>query len=305
MARSPLTDVVLPVTNHYAGRPKGPVSHFTFHHMAGNLSLETCQRVLQGAGSSASYGIDASGKVACFVDEDNAPWSDGGDSNYTTVSVEMANDGGAPDWHVSDATLGKAIQLCADVLKRHGLPANASTVRYHQQYAATTCPGPYVIGQFGDIIARVARAMEPAPTGKKLTIWGFHGGLNQQFAFEPKEGGTLIRSVSSGLVLDVTGGDDKDSTKVCLWPEHGGINQLWDVRADSDPYSRELSIVSQLSGGRYLDVRAGKYQNGTDLIIFHATTGDNQDFIAVRVGTSDNFYLLCKGDPRFCLDCNM
>jgi hypothetical protein len=294
------------VTNHYQGRPRGPVSHFTFHHMAGNLSLEACQRVLQGAGSSASYGIDASGGIACYVDEDNAPWSDGGDSNYTTVSVEMADDGGAPDWHVSDATLDAAIRLCADVLARHGLPANAATIRYHQQYSATACPGPYIIGQFKSIIDRVAKAMDPAPTGKKLTIWQWHGGTNQQWVIEQQPDTTVaFRNVASGLYLDVAGANDKDGAEVICYPWHGGDNQRWNGTVETVGLASLAAITSALPGARRLDVAGASKADGGRVIVYHPTGGLNQDFALVPVQGTDAYYIMAAHAPGMCLDCNL
>ena len=53
--------------------PSGKITKLTIHHMAGNLSLETCGSVFQTREASANYGIDSNGKVGMYVPEDTVP----------------------------------------------------------------------------------------------------------------------------------------------------------------------------------------------------------------------------------------
>ena len=47
------------------------IDRITIHHMAGNLSIETCGNVFAPASRDASsqYGIDSQGRVGMYVEE--------------------------------------------------------------------------------------------------------------------------------------------------------------------------------------------------------------------------------------------
>ena len=46
----------------------------TIHHMAGDLSVETCGNVFQTAEASANYGIGSDGRVGMYVEEKDRSW---------------------------------------------------------------------------------------------------------------------------------------------------------------------------------------------------------------------------------------
>ena len=101
-----------------------PITKITIHHMAGNLTLEQCGNIFAnyGRGASANYGIDSKGHIGQFVDERDRSWcSSNADNDHVAVTIEVANDGGAPDWHVSDAALASLIDLCVDICRRNGI----------------------------------------------------------------------------------------------------------------------------------------------------------------------------------------
>ena len=66
----------------------------TIHHMAGNLSVETCGNVFAPAGvnASANYGIDSNGRVGLYVNECDRSWASSSSSNDSqAVTIEVAN----------------------------------------------------------------------------------------------------------------------------------------------------------------------------------------------------------------------
>ena len=133
------------------------IRKITIHQMAGNLSVETCGNVFANPSyeASANYGIDSNGRVGMYVEEHNRSWCSSSSLNdHQAITIEVANDGGAPNWHVSDSALNKLIELCVDICRRNGIQqlvytgdANGSLTR-HNMFAATTCPGPYLQGKF-------------------------------------------------------------------------------------------------------------------------------------------------------------
>lgn len=127
------------------------IRKITIHHMCGNLSVETCGNVFSDPSREASsnYGIDSNGRVGLYVEEHNRSWCSSSSLNdHQAITIEVANDGGAPDWHVSDKALNKLIDLCVDICRRNGIKqlnytgdANGSLTR-HNMFVATVCPRP-------------------------------------------------------------------------------------------------------------------------------------------------------------------
>jgi len=162
---SKLTDKVI-LTDHYDSRGGAKICKITIHHMAGNLSIETCGSVFQTREASANYGIGSDGRIGCYVYEENRAWST---ANYTNdkqaINIELANDGGAEtNWHVSDIAIEKCIDLCVDICQRYGFSLvydetpNGSLTR-HNMFMATTCPGGYLQSKFPYIAQEVNKRL--------------------------------------------------------------------------------------------------------------------------------------------------
>ncbi len=152
------------------------IDTITIHHMAGNLSLQTCGEVFQPGGrqASANYGIDSDGKIALYVPEAYRAWtSSNRDNDNRAVTIEVANDGGGPAWHVSDKALSATVELCADICRRNGIKQlnytgdRSGNLTRHNLFTATTCPGPYLQGKFPEIAAAVNAKLRAATTTKK------------------------------------------------------------------------------------------------------------------------------------------
>ena len=123
----------------------------TPHHAAGNVSIETMGNVFasQSTQASANYGIGSDGRVALYVDEKDRAWtSSNADNDSQAITIEVANDGGAPNWHVSDKALNSLVDLCVDICKRNDIKklnytGDASgNLTSHKMFAATVCPRP-------------------------------------------------------------------------------------------------------------------------------------------------------------------
>lgn len=147
------------------------IDTITIHHMAGNLSVETCGEVFRPTSRKASsnYGVGSDGRIALYVDEANRAWTSGNAANDNrAVTIEVANDGGAPDWHVSDKALEATIELCVDICQRNGIAAlnytgdTSGNLTMHKWFQATACPGPYLERKFSYIAGEVNRRLKAA-----------------------------------------------------------------------------------------------------------------------------------------------
>ena len=176
------------LTPHCTKGRKHKIDTITIHHMAGNISVETCGQVFLTRQASANYGVDGKGRVGLYVDEGDRAWSTAKPTNDNrAVNIEVANCGGAPDWPVSDAALDKLIELVADICKRNGIKKlvwgetrsdrtghkNGCNMTVHQDFMATSCPGPYLLERMPRIAAEVNKLLgadgsgnpQPAPDG--------------------------------------------------------------------------------------------------------------------------------------------
>ena len=129
----------------------------TPHHMAGNLSLEQFGSIVANPARqmSANYAIESSGRIGLFCEEKNRSWCSGSSANDNqAITIEVANDGGAPDWHISDAAFASLINLCVDICQRNGIKTlnftgdASGNLTQHNYFQATACPGPYLKSKF-------------------------------------------------------------------------------------------------------------------------------------------------------------
>lgn len=140
----------------------GKVSKITIHHMAGNLSLQSCAKVLKKSKISCNYAIDSNGNIAQLLSENRRSWCSSSRSNdYKAITIEVANSGGAPDWEISSKAYNALIELCVDICKRNGIEkldytgTSSGNLTRHNMFASTTCPGPYLQSKFPDIVEKV------------------------------------------------------------------------------------------------------------------------------------------------------
>lgn len=155
------------------------IDKITIHHMAGNMTVERCGELFGNASRQASsnYGIGSDGRVGLYVDEANRAWTSGNAENdHRAITIEVANDGGAPDWHVSDKALAKLIDLCVDICKRNGIEKLNFTgdkngnLTMHKWFQATSCPGPYLESKFPYIAEQVNKRLAPEVSEEVYTV---------------------------------------------------------------------------------------------------------------------------------------
>ena len=179
MSRSALVDYVKISPNSTNPR-QDKIRKITIHHMAGNLSVESCGNVFQNKERQASsnYGIGTDGRVGLYVEEENRAWTSSNKTNDNqAVTIEVANDSKGPDWHVSDKALEKTIELCADICRRNGIERlnftgdSTGNLTMHKMFTATTCPGPYLESKFPYIAAEVNKRLGQTVEEKKNVLY--------------------------------------------------------------------------------------------------------------------------------------
>lgn len=224
MSNSKLVDYTK-LSPHCTKNRNHKIDTITIHHMAGNLSAETCGQVFQTRQASTNYGVDGKGRVGLYVDENDRAWATANPANDNrAVNIEVANCAGAPDWPVTDAAYDKLIRLVADICRRNGIEklvwgANKAdrvnhrsgcNMTVHLDFMPTSCPGPYLLRHMPQIAEEVNKLLgaETAPaapdgefkTGSIVEFTGteHYSSANSNTSFPCKPGRAKVTRIVPG-----------------------------------------------------------------------------------------------------------
>lgn len=175
MSNSPLVTYTKLSPNH-SGRRNHVIDTISIHCMAGNASVETCGALFADPSRKASsnYGIGSDGRIALYVDEANRSWCTSSASNdHRAITIEVANNGGAPDWPVSGKAYSALLDLLTDICRRNNIKellwkgnksligqVDKQNMTVHRWFAAKACPGDYLYNRHGEIAAEVNRRLK-------------------------------------------------------------------------------------------------------------------------------------------------
>lgn len=151
------------------------IDTITIHCMAGNLTVERCGELFSNPerDASSNYGIDSTGKIAMYVEEKDRSWcSSSRENDMRAITIEVANDGGEPDWHVSDKAYKALIELLVDVCQRNGIKellwkadkslignVKKQNMTVHRWFKNKACPGNYLYNNMGKIANEVNKKL--------------------------------------------------------------------------------------------------------------------------------------------------
>jgi len=146
--------------NYTQNRAKndGKIKMIILHHTGGVIDVNALGQIWQtvGRNGSSHYGV-CDNQVGQYVPENCISWTNTNWlANLNSVTIEMCNSTGAPNWEVSAQTLETTAQLVADISRRNGLGklVVGQNLTYHSMYANTNCPGPYVLPRMQAIADR-------------------------------------------------------------------------------------------------------------------------------------------------------
>lgn len=173
MSYSSLTSQYIPAhaNNYSKGRQGYKICKITPHHMAGKLTGAQCAKLFQNGNriASANYCIGYDGEIVCSVQEEDRAYTSSNRSNdCQSITIEVSNNSGAPNWTISNASWNALVKLCVDICQRYHFmlvydnTANGSLTR-HNMFAATSCPGPYLQGRFPELVDTVNAKLNGEP----------------------------------------------------------------------------------------------------------------------------------------------
>lgn len=131
------------ITKGIAGRRNGKVKGVVIHNDAGSNAAKTSfyrgyVTNNNAANGFAHYYIASDGMLQ-MENEANMAWhTANADGNANYIGIEACQSMGDKNQFLANEA--KAIKLAAEILKRHGLQPNTTTVRLHNTFSPTACP---------------------------------------------------------------------------------------------------------------------------------------------------------------------
>lgn len=291
MSNSPLVSYTKISPNSNNPRNK-PITKITIHHMAGNLSIESCGNIFAKASRKASsnYGIGSDGRIGMYVEEKNRSWCSSSAANDNqAITIEVANDGGAPNWHVSDKALASLIDLCTDICRRNGIvrlnfTGDASgNLTQHNYFAATACPGPYLKSKFQYIADEVNKRLGQSSTIqngvgmqatslKNMSESDIVAKVGPLFTADQKKTGVLASVSMAQFILESSYGKSElaQNANNCFGMKSRLSGNTWSGSTwDGSSY---LKKTQEYTNGQYITVTASfrKYSCIEDSIADHS-----------------------------------
>ena len=176
---------------------RGKVKHIDIHHMTikqtsnGGANV-ACYKTWQTREASAHYGVDQN-YVAQFVYDNREAWGNANSkANQEGIIVEHANSTLGPKWEISETTLATSAKLVAGLHITHKLGRPTSTgfgeggtIRTHQSFYATACPGPYfkkiwsryvamVQKEYDNMTKKPAKPTTPTQPTNQVKVYALH-----------------------------------------------------------------------------------------------------------------------------------
>jgi endonuclease/exonuclease/phosphatase family metal-dependent hydrolase len=208
---------------HFTAPRRSKIKFVVVHHMTiigtgDGDALDGCWNTWQNRQASAHYGVDGD-LVRQFVWDGNAGWATADPTgNHAGISIEHANSTYGPGWHVSEKTWKNGARLAAHlhVAYKLGRPVRGKTLRQHDEFFATACPGPFLGGSiWPKYVAEAQRVYDqitkpptkPAvkPPTKRVVRWHSTAFLNTH-GDDGADGGRTFKARTPQMVEDVTEG---------------------------------------------------------------------------------------------------
>lgn len=168
MSYSALTNQYRP-SSQRSSRQGATIDTILWHHQAGTNDDSVIAQMISGARRvSSNYTISNDGRITCVVDEEDRAWTsgsvtDGGRGaawDRRSITVEIENETGAPEWRISARAIEAAQRLRADIHSRRSIRQEYGHRDLYQLFRAsypTFCPGPQTVARI------TSGALSPGP----------------------------------------------------------------------------------------------------------------------------------------------
>lgn len=174
-----------------SGHRNHTIDSIAIHTMAGNLTAESCGTLFASASTKASsnYGVDSSGTIGVYVDEDDRSWcTSSGGVDHRAVTIEVASTSASEPYECTTAAYESLINLLVDICQRNNIdslkwkadkdyaiaaanggPVTEQNMFVHRWFAEKSCPGEYLYSKQGDIANEVNARLGSGVTSTATT----------------------------------------------------------------------------------------------------------------------------------------
>ena len=193
------------------------IRRLTPHCVAGNLTIEATLNLAAfraGGKASTSYAIGSDGRIGLGVEETSRPWTSSSAANDNeAITFEIANNGGAPDWRMSNAAINTWLDTAVDICRFYGFskvayrpkPATVTSsqvetwintwakddemlITLHNWYANKACPGPYLMRQLPWLVREMNKRLQDSAYVPEAFVGEGVGPPAQQTVIPPQSG---------------------------------------------------------------------------------------------------------------------
>lgn len=316
MSNSPLVSYTK-LSPNYSSRNGKKITKITPHHMAGNLTIETCGDVFAPTSRQASsnYGIGTDGRIGLYVPEEYRSWCSSNAANDSVaVTIEVANDRLGGDWHVSDAAFNSLVDLCVDICQRNGIPGvvwtgdSLGSITNHDMFSNTNCPGPYLKSRMGDLATIVNQRLNPTPVSRSVQMYTPNGTDAQKFyvRWNAEHTHVMLVNVRFDCALDVSSAGTANGTPVQGYTPNNTPAQWWKVISVPGNYSpeqaRPVEFEPMCAPGKRLDIAGGSTEPGAWLNIYDANGTPAQRFLIADQGDGTWEIINNAAGPKLAID---
>lgn len=216
-------------------RGEASISRVTPHHMGGNMTIEAClgmSNMLMPnnvGGLSVNYAIGSDGRRGLGAEETKEAWTSANRHNDArSITFEIANNGGAPNWNISDAALESWVSQVVESAKFYGFrrvifveptpgnrkidgrtadqvsqwletqrPADSMLITLHRFFTATSCPGPYFESRLPEMIVDINNRLNGTSSPPSIPVTD---PINPDFALaKGKTNEQIVDDIIQGL----------------------------------------------------------------------------------------------------------
>jgi len=160
------------LTKHFTPLGSRKIEFVVVHHMtivdtSDQGALDACYRVWLERQASAHYGV-AGELVTQYVWDKDYAWACGDTyGNLHGIHIEHRNSSTGPEWLVAALTMQTSAELAAwlHVVYDLGRPVDRVTLRQHDEFFPTACPGPFLGGTEWDAYVHMVQRLYDQITG--------------------------------------------------------------------------------------------------------------------------------------------
>lgn len=236
------------------------------------------------------------------------------------ISIETQNDGGNPDWHVSDGAVESLIQCLVGIAQNqgwvslhwHGDKNMPGYVCGHRDLGATACPGNYLYYWLPSIVDRANNRLKEVPVAvaPKLdsVAWLYPHNRTAGQMFQPvwiNSTWFKLRHPSSEKCLDVSGAGTKSGTYLQFYKENGTDAQLFKLQevpigAYKPASVRPFYLIPKITPKLRVTPKGNSVKEGARLVIAHANSVYHQEWTIADWG--NGYWTLFNNGAQMPLD---